>query len=43
MNIDITNFPASGIQCLQDLMDAGYEAFFVGGCVRGCSKCKEIG
>lgn len=34
MFIDIFNFPASGIQCLTELMEAGYEAFFVGGCVR---------
>lgn len=34
MTIGLSNFPQSGLQCLQDLHNAGFEAYFVGGCVR---------
>ena len=32
--IDIALFPASGLQCLKDLHKQGFEAYFVGGCIR---------
>ena len=34
MTIEISKFPNSGILCLKDLLEAGFEAYFVGGCVR---------
>ena len=34
MTIEISKFPQSGLRCLRDLQEAGFEAYFVGGCIR---------
>lgn len=34
MTISISRFPQGGLQCLKELHDRGFEAYFVGGCIR---------